>query len=230
MGQRAMGKMSCYFSSSIGKKQIMAVTGLLLCGFLLGHLAGNLLILYSPEAFNRYGHALITNPLIYVAEAGLALLFLSHIGLAIRLTIENKVARQNSYVVKIPTGRGATLASSTMPITGVIILVFLVFHLINFKFGNYYSVTYEGVVMRDLYRLVMEEFSRPIIVGFYLFSMLAMGLHLSHGFSSAFQSLGINHPKYNCKIKLVGYLFAAAMTIGFSLIPVYCFLQGGMNS
>lgn len=135
-----MGSNCCkYFGSSIVKKQIMGVTGLMLCGFLLTHMAGNFLIFVGPDAFNLYAHKLTSNPLIYVAEAILAGIFLTHIGLAIKLTIENKQARPDSYFVKVKTGRGATFASSTMPLTGLLILVFLVWHIVNLKFGPWYE-------------------------------------------------------------------------------------------
>ena len=94
------------------------------------------------------------------------------------------------YYVKNKTGRGSTFASSTMPYTGVIILVFLIFHLKGLKFGAYYDVTYDGVLMRDLYRLTFEKFASLPYVAFYVLSMFAMGIHVSHGFWSAFQSVG----------------------------------------
>lgn len=213
-------------TSSVMKKQAMGITGLLLCGFLISHLAGNCLIYVGPEAFNTYAHKLVTNPLIYVAEAVLALIFLSHIGLAAKLTIENKIARPTNYYMKQPTGRGSTLASSTMPITGLIILVFLVLHIIQFKFGPYYEATYEGVVMRDLYRLLIEYFSSPIAVVWYIFCMAALGLHVSHGFWSAFQSIGFNHPKYTPVLKVLAKFYAFFVFVGFSALPIYCYMQG----
>lgn len=215
-----------YLSSSVMKKQVMGITGLLLCGFLLSHLAGNTLIYVGADAFNKYAHALITNPLIYIAEAGLALIFLTHIGLAIKLTIENKAARPTNYYIKQKTGRGATFASSTMPYTGMLILVFLITHLINFKFGPVYSTTVSGVEMRDLYKTVVEYFHSPLNVVWYIVCMIALGIHVSHGFWSAFQSLGVNHPKYNCLIKFASKAFAVLVTIGYSALPIFCHLQG----
>ncbi len=214
-------------SSSVVKKQLMAITGLLLCGFLVSHLIGNCLIYLGAEAFNSYAHALITNPLIYIAEAGLLAIFLTHIGLAIRLTIENKKARPVSYYMKTPTGRGATFASATMPYTGMTILVFLVFHILHFKFGPVYTASYNGVEMRDLYKLLIEYFQNPFAVAWYVIAMLALGLHVSHGFASAFQSIGFNHPKYNCALKCLSKLYAVVITLGFAALPIYCFLQGG---
>lgn len=213
-------------TSSIMKKQAMGISGLLLCGFLVTHLAGNCLIYAGPEAFNTYGHLLVTNPAIYLAEAILALIFLTHIGLAAKLTIENKIARPNNYYMRQATGRGSTLASSTMPITGLLILAFLILHIIQFKFGPYYEVTHDGVVMRDLYRLLIEYFSSPIAVAWYVFCMLALGLHLSHGFWSAFQSIGFNHPKYMPALQIAAKIFGVLITIGYSALPIYCYLQG----
>ena len=135
-----------------------------------------------PEAFNKYGHALTSNPLIYVAEAGLLVLFLAHMGTAIKVTLQNKAARPERYYMKSRTGRGSTFASSSMPYTGFILLAFIIFHLQGLKFGEVYNVTYDGVVMRDLYRLTFEKFSTIPYVSFYVISMFAMGVHLSHGF------------------------------------------------
>lgn len=222
-----MSKLAKYLRSSIVKKQLMGLTGLLLCGFLVSHLAGNMLIFCGAQSFNSYAHALITNPFIYAAEAALALVFLAHIGLAIRLTIENNQARPAKYFMKQATGRGATFASSTMPYTGFIILLFLVFHIWHFKFGAYYSVTYDDVEMRDLYRLLVEYFANPLAVIWYLFSMLCLGLHVSHGFWSAFQSIGFSHPKYTPCLRTLAKLYAVVITIGFSSLPIYLYLQGG---
>ena len=212
-------------SSSIIKKQIIAITGLLLYGFLVAHLVGNCLLYLGPEAFNTYAHTLTQSPLIYPAEALLALIFLTHIILAIWLTVENKRARPESYYKKRKTGRGATFASSTMTITGPIILIFLVFHILHFKFGPYYSVAYKDTSMRNLYLVVIEYFRNPLSVVWYLFAMLALGLHLSHGLWSAFQSLGLHHPKYSKCLRLKSQIFAFLIAGGFAALPVYCYFQ-----
>jgi succinate dehydrogenase / fumarate reductase cytochrome b subunit len=220
-------KCMSFFNSSVGKKQVLALTGLALCGFLVTHLAGNLLILCSAESFNTYAHKLITNPLLIPAEIVLASLFLSHIGLAIKLTVENKAARPVGYYVKTRSGRGATFASSTMPVTGMIVLVFMILHLIHFKFGPEYFATYNGIEMRDFHKLIMETFSKPGYVAWYVFAQICLGIHVSHGFSSAFQSLGINHPKYTPSLNCISKLYALAITVGFCLIPIWCYLKGG---
>lgn len=217
-------RLCTYLGSSIGKKQIMGVTGLMLCGFLVSHLIGNCLIYVGPEAFNRYGHALITNPLIYLAEAILASIFLTHIGLAIKLTIENKMARPVRYHAFKMSGHGATLASRSMPVTGLIILIFMITHLLHFKFGPVYSAVYGGVEMRDLYRTVVEYFASPVAVAWYLFCMIALGLHLSHGFWSAFQSIGLNHPRYMPLLHKASMAFALVVAGGFAALPIYCYL------
>jgi succinate dehydrogenase / fumarate reductase cytochrome b subunit len=204
----------------------MGITGLLLCGFLLTHLAGNLLIFVGPEAFNKYSHALISNKAIYIAEAILAAIFLSHIGLAIKLTMENKAARPEGYYMRKHSGRGSTFASSTMPYTGMIGFVFLVLHILGIKFGAYYEATYDGVVIRDVYRTTIELFQNPANIAFYVLAVVALGIHVSHGFWSAFQSLGFNHPKYMPKIKLVSKLFGLLVAVGFGALPIVCYFLG----
>ena len=212
--------------NSVTKKQIMGITGLLLCGFLLTHLAGNLLIFVGPEAFNKYSHALISTKAIYIAEAILAAIFLSHIGLAIKLTMENKAARPEGYYMRKHSGRGSTFASSTMPYTGMIGFVFLVLHILGIKFGAYYEATYDGVVIRDVYRTTIELFQNPANIAFYVLAVVALGIHVSHGFWSAFQSLGFNHPKYMPKIKLVSKLFGLLVAVGFGALPIVCYFLG----
>ncbi len=217
----------CATSTSIGKKQIMGVTGLLLCGFLISHLLGNLTLLVGPDAFNKYSHTLTSNPLIYGAEFILAAIFLSHIVMAIRLIIENRAARPVKYHMYKKSGRGGTLASSTMPFTGLIALVFLVFHICGLKFGTVYSTNVGGVEMRDLYRTTIEYFQDPLHVLGYIVAMVALGFHTSHGFWSAFQSLGLNHPKYMPKIQCLSKLFGLVVAIGFSGLAIFCFIKGG---
>lgn len=218
---------SCTPLSSIGKKQIMGVTGLLLCGFLVSHFIGNCTMLISADAFNKYSHALTSNPLIYGAEAVLVLLFLSHIVMGIRVTIENKKARPIPYYSYEMSGHGATLASRTMPITGLIALVFLVLHILGLKYGTHYTTTIDGIEMRDIYKTTIEYFADPLHIAGYIIAMVALGIHTAHGFWSAFQSLGLNHPKYMPKIQCTSKLFGLAVAIGFSIFPIFCYLQGG---
>lgn len=220
---------SHYFASSIGRKQLVAVTGLALCGFLVVHLSGNFLLLVSPDAFNIYGHKLASlGALLYVIEAALTLIFVVHLGLAIKLNIENMKARGGTkrYAKKVNTGRGTTFMSQTMPYTGLVLLVFIILHLMNLKFGTYYTTTVDGVEMRDLYRVTVEYFQSPVNVGWYVFAMICAALHTAHGFSSAFQSLGWSHAKYNKNLKRLSYLYAIAVGGGFAFLSIWCHLKG----
>lgn len=218
-----------YFGSSIGRKQLVAVTGLLLCGFLVSHLAGNFFLLVGPNAFNLYAHKLASlGGLLYVIEGVLALIFVLHLGLAIKLNIENIQARGGvkRYAVKRNTGRGTTFMSQTMPWTGLVLLVFVILHLKNLKFGTDYPTTVDGVAMRDLYRTTVEYFRSTVATVWYIVAMIAAALHTSHGFASAFQSMGWNHGKYFRNVKRVGYLYATAVGGGYAFLAVWCHMKG----
>lgn len=158
-------------------------------------------------------------------EAGLALVFLVHMYLAVRLNLENMKSR-GKYAMKKNTGRGTTFMSSTMPYTGLVLLVFLILHLMNLKFGTNYRTVVSGIEMRDIYKTTMEYFANPVNVGWYVFAMICAALHTAHGFSSAFQSLGWNHGKYYSKIKVIGYLYALTIGGGFALLSMWAYLQG----
>lgn len=214
-----------YLKSSIGKKQIMAVTGAGLIGFALTHLLGNLLIFLGPDQFNLYAYTLTSNPLIYAAEAVLLSLFVAHIVIALVVNVQNRSARSQSYYKKTRTGRGETIASKTMPFTGMILLIFLVLHLINFKYGSNYPTTVDGVEMRDLYRTLIEYFANPFYTAWYVFAMLSFGLHTSHGFWSMTQSWGFDHPKYTGALKCISNAYGVIVALGFSSLAVYCYLQ-----
>jgi succinate dehydrogenase / fumarate reductase cytochrome b subunit len=220
-------KRKCSPLSSIGQKQIMAVTGLLLCGFLLTHMLGNLTLFIGSDAFNKYSHALTSNPLIYLAEAVLLGIFVSHIVMAFKVVIANKKARPIAYHAYKKSGLGATFASSTMAYSGLIALVFLVIHICGLKYGTHYSTEIGGVLMRDIYKTTIEYFQDPLHVLGYLVAMISLGVHTSHGFWSAFQSLGLNHPKYMPKLKCASLAFGLIIGIGFSTFPIFCYLQGG---
>ncbi len=213
--------------TSIGQKQVMAVTGLLLCGFLVTHMLGNFTMFIGSDSFNKYSHALTSNPLIYLAEVGLAALFISHIAMAFRVVLANKQARPTPYHTYKKSGRGGTFASATMAYSGVIALVFLVFHILGLKFGTQYTAVVGGVEMRDIYKTTVEYFQDLTHVIGYIIAIVALGIHTSHGFWSAFQSLGFNHPKYNPKIEFLSVIFGIFIAVGFSAFPIFCFIQGG---
>jgi succinate dehydrogenase / fumarate reductase cytochrome b subunit len=213
-------------ASSVGSKFIIALTGLALVIFLVAHLAGNLLFIAGPDAFNRYSHALVSNPLVYVAEAGLLAVFLLHVARTVASVVTNRTARPAGYAVrrwarhKSPKSR-KSIASTTMILTGAVTALFVVTHLATFKFGRYYE-TAEG--LRDLYRLQLEVFSSPGYVAFYLVAMGVIFLHLWHGVTSAAQSLGVTHPVWTPRLLVVGRALSVAVGGGFLALPVYTFL------
>jgi succinate dehydrogenase / fumarate reductase, cytochrome b subunit len=213
-------------SSSIGSKLLIAVTGLALLIFLVGHLSGNLLFLLGPAAFNEYSHTLISNPLVYLAEAGLLVVFLLHIYKTVRLYAGAKAARPVAYARKAWAGSPSrkSWSSTTMIFTGIITLAFVILHLRVFKFGAWYAA--EGGI-RDLYRLQVEIFSSPLYVVFYCVAMTVIGFHLWHGVASAAQSLGVDHPKYTPKIMWIGRTLAVLIAGGFFILPIYTYLLGG---
>ena len=216
--------MASHMSSTIGTKLVIAFTGLALVGFLVAHLAGNLLILAGPEAFNAYSHKLISNPLIYVAEAGLALLFVLHIWKTVGNYVRNKGARPAAYQMKKPAGHTSrkTLSSTWMIVSGTTILVFLVLHLKTLKFGAHYEAAEPGV--RDIYRLTVEVFQRPGYVIWYVVAMVLVGMHLRHGITSALQSLGAIPEGVKRTVLVAGAVVAALIAGGFALLPVYVYL------
>lgn len=213
-------------SSSIGTKLLIALTGIGLFVFLVAHLAGNLLFIVGPGAFNAYSHSLISNPLIYLAELGLVFIFLLHIVKAVANFVANRRARPIGYATrrwakaKNPQSR-KSLASSTMILTGTITALFVVTHLLTFKFGTYYE-TADGV--RDLYRLQLEVFSSPLYVAFYLVAMGVIFFHLWHGLSSAAQSLGVDHPAWTPRVLVLGRVLSLLIAGGFFVLPIYTFL------
>jgi len=201
-------------------------------GFVLTHMLGNLTLFISPEAYNHYGHGIVSNPLFPLIEVVLFSIFALHILLALSLARKNKEAREVSYAVVTKRVNGSSFASRTMPITGALILVFLVVHLVSFRFAPVTPesfVSYGGVQVRDLYALIMEKFSNPLYTFFYVASMGVLFIHLSHGFSSAFQSLGLNHPKYNPLIKRMGLFYALAVSGGFAAQAIFAYLKGGVQ-
>ena len=206
-----MGMIGSLYRSSVGKKSIMAASGLLLTLFICTHLLGNSISFLGREAFNSYAERLHSlGVLIYFFELGLLTLFLIHILTGVILYFENLGARPSRYSVDTSEG-GRSWGSRTMPYTGVIILVFIIVHLMNFHFTD------KSVLIADLVR---ELLSSPGLAFFYIFSLVALALHLSHGFWSLFQSIGFNHEKYNQLLLKGALAFSILVGIVFTLIPV----------
>jgi succinate dehydrogenase / fumarate reductase cytochrome b subunit len=223
--------------SSVAKKLINAITGLGLSIFIVIHLLGNLALLTGQaDTFNAYSHFLLNlGTLIYLAEAGIVIFFLFHIFTAVSVWWDKQMARPQAYKETGAAGTPSkkTISSRTMIYTGAILLIFTVLHLITFKYGpgikEGYVTEIDGVVMRDLYRLTIEVFQRPGYVIWYVVAMGLLGFHLRHGFWSAFQSLGVNHPRWTPIIYGVALLFALVMAIGFLILPVVIYFRGGAS-
>ena len=200
-------------SSSIGKKLIMAITGLGFCIFLISHLTGNLIIYAGNDAFNSYAerlHAL--GPLLILAEIGLLFLGVVHISTGVYLSYQNFRARPGRYKKKKNAG-GRTIGSSTMPYTGFLILVFIIFHLIDFHFVEKAD--------RSIYQIVLETFSNPGYTIFYILSMVVVATHIDHGLWSLLQTLGINNLEYMPILRMVSSAFSLFVGIGFGSLPVF---------
>jgi succinate dehydrogenase / fumarate reductase cytochrome b subunit len=218
--------------SSVGRKILNGLTGLLLSAFILVHLIENYLLFSGPETYNLYVYRLTSlGGILYFLEILLLAVFLVHIISAVTVWFSKLRARPEPYTVLKSAGRVSrqTIFSKTMIYTGLLIFIFLVLHLITFKYGPHYSVTYHGREVRDMYRLVVEVFSRGGYVLWYEVLMILIGFHLRHGFWSAFQSLGLNHPKYNPVIFAFGYLFAIVIAVGFLAIPLWVYYSGGVQ-
>jgi succinate dehydrogenase / fumarate reductase, cytochrome b subunit len=224
-------------SSSVGKKVVMTLTGLFLCSFLTIHLIGNLQLLKSDggRAFNIYADFMAHNPVIQFISKGNFIIILTHVIISIFLTQQNKAARPIGY--QVTSGNVSSKWNSrNMGILGTIVLVFIAVHLYHFYAAVHYGInvvptfTYlndfgQSVVISDLYQLVMMAFKVEWIVIFYVFSMIAMGYHLGHGFASAFQTLGVNHVKYNGLIRIVGYGFSILIPAAYAAIPLIIFFR-----
>lgn len=207
----------------------MGLAGLIWAGFVLTHMAGNLLIFVSSDAYNMYSYALTSNKLIYVAEAGLVAALVLHVVLAINLTLQNRSSKGSRYAVKAKGEKKARFASTTMGIQGSIILAFVIYHLATFKYGTHYETTVNGIVMRDLFRLMVEVFQSPAYVVWYLISLVLLGFHLSHGVGSVFQSFGWMDGRYQPILRKLSVAYAIVVVAGFIAQPVYIYLVLGQG-
>lgn len=216
--------MSGFLGSTVGKKYLMGITGLIWAGFVLAHMAGNLLIFVSHDAYNIYGHTITSGKLLLVAEAILVIALVVHVYTAVSLTISNRAAKGSKYAVAASGKKRVSLASRTMAVQGSLILVFVILHLATFKFGTYYETTVNGVTMRDLARLMVEVFQSPGYVVWYVVALILLGYHLSHGVGSSFQSLGLMEGTYRGLWKKLSYAYAVIVALGFISQPLYIFL------
>lgn len=217
-----------FLGSLITTKLMIGVTGILLFAYLILHIAGNLIVFLGPDTFNTYSHALISNPLVVPVEIGLLVVFLIHLFKAVRMTFQNQSARPARYAKKELAGGASQkgVASSSMVVTGLAILIFVPIHVWTFKYGAFYDL---GDGVRDLYRLEVENFSSPIAVTLYVVMMVLVGLHLWHGVPSSFQSLGLSGPRFTPLIRKIGKVSAVLIAGGFIVITLWVFLVGGRS-
>jgi succinate dehydrogenase / fumarate reductase cytochrome b subunit len=191
----------------------MAITGLGFIGFLAGHLAGNLTIYGGKDAFNSYAeHLHALGPLLTLAEIVLLTFAVVHVAVGLYLFYQNYTARPVRYAVN-KAGGGRTIGSQTMAYTGILMLLFIVFHLLNFSFVDKTHTT--------IFEIVKNAFSNPLYVITYVAAMIVVAVHVSHGFWSAFQTIGANHPKYMPIIQVAGIVFSILVGVGFGFIPIY---------
>ena len=224
---------SFLIKSSIAKKYWMSLTGLFLCLFLVGHLAGNLQLLGGEEArksFNLYAEFMTTNPAVKILSylTYFSIIFHSIDGLLL-LTLSNQRARPKGYSMSKPS-RNSGFSSRNMGVLGSVVLVFIVSHMAHFwaqmHFGELPVQTYDGKEVKDLYEIVVRFFTQETSgiwwVAFYVFSMGVMGFHLWHGFASAFHSLGFSKKK--SWLQISGKVFSVVISLLFAIIPISIYL------
>lgn len=206
-----------FLASTIGQKVVMAVTGALLFGFVAVHLAGNLLLYQGPEAINAYGRELrelLHGSGIWIARGGLLLAVLLHIWAAWALTLRNRAARPVAY--RKWRAKKSTYASRTMRSSGVIILVFVVYHLMHLTLGSVHPAFAPG----DVYHNVVAGFRVWPVSAFYILAMVLLGLHLNHGIWSLFHTLGLSHPRRRRAVRGFAAVFSALIVLGNVSFPV----------
>ena len=218
------------FTSSIGRKVLMALTGLFLITFLTVHVAGNLQLLASDQgkSFNIYSDFMANNGLIQMVSKVNFFLILLHVIIATTLYRKNKKARPIDY--KVSGGNSnSSWASRSMTLLGTLTLIFLLVHLRGFWYELHYGsvpmITYDGTQMKDSFLVVQEAYTNVFYVGFYVAAMIALGFHLLHGFSSAFQTLGLNHAKYTPLINWLGKFYAIVVSFLFAIIPIVMYFK-----
>jgi succinate dehydrogenase / fumarate reductase, cytochrome b subunit len=229
-----MAWLTNYLTSSIGRKLTMSLTGLFMILFLVVHLLGNFQLLHDDdgEAFNKYTYFMTHFPLIKMISYGLYFFIVVHTIQGLALWSANRKAKGQTYAVKTRPP-GVTWASGNMALLGTLILAFLIIHMAQFwgqmHFGDMATKAYkdfaEGEPIKDLYSLVAETFKNPLMIVLYVVGQAVLAFHLWHGFQSAFQTLGVNHPKYSPAIKLVGMAYAILIPLGFAAIPIIFYLN-----
>ena len=208
-------------STSIGKKVLMALTGLFLVLFLAVHLYGNLYLYVGEEAFNHHAESISGNALIRIVEVVLFLAIVAHAVSGVQLTIRNRRARPQRYRVRRRAGF-STLASRSMIVSGSVVFIFIVVHLRNFFYEARFGRAAAG---ESLYKVVTETFALPGYAALYVIAMILLGLHLAHGFLSALRTLGIEHQRYTPLLRGVGLVLAVGFAAAFASMPIVFFAR-----
>ncbi len=208
-----------FYRSTIGKKILMAVTGLLLVGFVVSHMLANLLVFQGPGKLDEYAAFLRgTGGALWVARGGLLAAAVLHVVLALQLTRLNQVSRPARYARRVP--QVSTLGSRSMRWGGVLLLAFIVYHLLHFTFGPTHP-SYPAFDHATVHANVLTAFTgRWGVVAFYVVAMGALGLHLSHGVWSMLQTVGVNHPNLNQGRRRLAQALAAVVALGFAAVPI----------
>jgi succinate dehydrogenase / fumarate reductase cytochrome b subunit len=215
------------FDSSVGTKLLIGVTGLFLFVYLIIHIAGNTMVFFGRDVFNEYAHTLAGNPIIPVIEIVLLVAFLLHVYKTAAMFLRNRQRRPVAYAQKKYAGRPSrkTLASSTMIVSGLWLLVFLVIHVRTFRFPIVADYQTPAGIL-DLYRIEVDALASPAMTAFYAVSMVIVGSHLWHGIASGFQSLGVDHPRWTPRLLAAGKAFAVVIAGGFIVIALWVHLAG----
>ncbi len=224
------GQLDRILNSSVFRKQMVAVTGLAMIGFVIGHLSGNLLIFAGAEAFNGYAHKLASlGPLLWVARLGLIACVFLHMYFIVKLAIENAQARPERYNVLADHG-DRKFATKTMRVSGVVIVLFIILHLIDFTFGD--KVGVKSVIAGvnndeslELYGLVWNSFHVWWRDLFYILAVSSVGMHLTHAIQSVFQTFGFNHERYTPLVQKLSVAVGVVVAMVFSSIPIIVFFS-----
>lgn len=219
-------------TSQVGRKILTGITGILLVLFIVAHLVGNLqLLLTDPAPFNRYGAKLHSlGILLYTVEIGLAIVILLHAHIGVTIALRKRKARRQGYAVYQSKGDPSrqTTASRTMIITGIVLLIFMVVHLVQFRFGPRVMAVVDGQEVHDLHLLVRQLFSNIWWVIAYSGVMVLLGFHLRHGIWSALQSLGAMKPRFSRSMFGIALLLGILLAVGFLILPIVIYLRGNV--
>lgn len=215
------------FETSVGKKIIIAVTGIFLIGFVFGHMLGHLQMFAGQDKYNSYAKMLQSlGPILWLVRLALLAFFVIHVRFAIQVTIENRKARPIPYYNQ--KTQVASLASRTMIVSGIVVIAFVIYHLLHFTMRvthPEYANMIDPQGRPDVYGMMIAAFKEPVLLISYLVAVGLLCFHLSHGIFSVLQTLGLNHPKLDKKVKLASQALSALLFIGYAIVPIAIFIN-----